>query len=139
MMMTRGALFFLLLTLGSCKSQPRWDGGKITKEGVYENEDFKIIAIDEDNSLVYFMLDSKGDTLIRSDKKFSMFHRWALQLDKDQTLWVLSSDIGHGCWKKDPITHKYIKRDFFGPILKDSIPVEVYSTLKLFHPYSSED
>jgi hypothetical protein len=138
-MITRSVLFFLLIALWlSCKSQTKWDGGAITKEGVYVNEEFKIIVILEEYSVDYFLLDSSGDTLVRSDRKFSTVHKWALQLDKDQTLWVFSSDIGHGCWQRDPTNKKYFKREFVGSMPIDLMPAEVYNTLKKFHPYSNK-
>jgi len=135
----RNVLLFLLLSVSSCEAQSKWDGGKITKTGVYQYDSLKLIVNDSNHRVEYFMLNSKGDTLIISDRKFSTFHRWALQIDKDRNLWVLSSDIGHSCWKRSIENGKYIKQEFFGPISKDSIPAEIYNTLKLFHPYSSQN
>jgi len=133
------SILFLLFYLVSCSSSHKWPGGIITDDGVYENNGLKIIVTDHDHSIDYVVFDSKGGTLIKSDRKFSSFQRWALHLDRDQNLWVFSSDVGDACWKIEPTNKKYIKREFYGLISKDSIPGEVYNTLKHFHPYNSQE
>lgn len=82
--MMRNILLLLLVTLTCCKSQSKWEGGEITKVGVYEYEGLKLTVTDKDYILDYFMLDEKGDTLLASDEKFSSFQRWALHLDKEK-------------------------------------------------------
>jgi len=137
-MMMRNILFFMLLCSAACKSQSKWEGGKISKPGVYEYGGLRIFVLDQNYTLEYFMLNAKGDTLISRDGHFSSFQRWTLHLDRDQNLWVFSSDIGDACWEKDFRSEKYLKKEFVGLISKDSVPGEVYNTLKQFHPYSNQ-
>ena len=132
----RKIFILLLFPFAACNSQSQWVGGKISKAGVYEYQGLQIIVTDFDHILEYYMLNVDGDTLVSTDQKFSSFQRWAIHLDKDKNLWVFSSDIGDACWERDPSSEQYAKREFIGLIPKDSIPAEVYNTLKEFHPYS---
>ena len=139
MMNLYNVIFFLFLSITSCKAQSSWEGGgKINKVGIYENENIKIIVTENDDQIEYFMFDFLEDTLVKSDRKFSSFQRWALHLDKDVNLWVFSSDIGHSCWKRDTANRKYVNQKFIGGLLRDSISEEVWNTLKEFYPYNKQ-
>jgi hypothetical protein len=134
-MIKRISMIFIVFYLGSCSSEPEWKGGIITEAGVYDNGMLKVVVKDQDYALSYLMVRSNRDTLFCSDREFSSFHRWALHLDNENNLWIFSSDIGHACWKKDLTHETYNKQEYFGPISKDSIPADVYNTLKYF-PFS---
>lgn len=127
----------LILIALSCKeSACDWKGGEITNYGNYCNSHVKIKVYEKDNYLKYEMRNREEDIIISNDENISVVHRWALFLDDEKNLWVFSSDIGHSCWIKGIGTKGYVKREFVGQISKDSIPAEVYATLKRFHPYS---
>jgi hypothetical protein len=127
------------LILFSCESSIKeWENGAITNFGSYEYQGIKIEVASQNNSVEYYVQNSKGDTLIRNERKFSAFQRWALHFDQNLNLWVFSSDIGDSCWRRDSLTNKYIEYEYTGLINKDSIPKEVYETLSSFHPYSNQ-
>ncbi len=132
-------LLLLLLTITACKNNKQWSGGEINTAGNYKYGDLEIIVEKNDRAVDYSMLNLKGDTLVKSENRFSPFQRWALYLDDDKTLWVFSSDIGDICWKKDSVSHKYVKHEFLGLIPKDSIPADVFETLRKFYPYNKQD
>jgi hypothetical protein len=125
--------FSLFFTFG-CKSQ----ASKIDQLGVYEVENGVITVTEDSNSIVYYMLDWQGDTLITSDNHFSSTHKWALHFDQSKNLWVFSSDVGDICWELDSVNNEYLKHEFWGLLSKDSIPIEVWRTLSQFYPYSNE-
>lgn len=127
---------FFVVCLMLCKCQSNSQDGRITAKGIYEYKDVRVVVKDQSYNVRYLMLSSTGDTLINNGN-FSSLHRWALLLDKDRTLWVFSSDIGHSFWKLDTKSGKYIEHPLVAPIHTDSLSAEVYSTLKLFHPYNN--
>jgi len=131
----RTLVFFLALMLMFCTNKPDSECGSITKVGIYKCSSLRISVKKQNNSIEYYLMSSDGDTLVR-DGRFSPFHKWALQIDSNKNLWVLSSDVGNSCWILDSISKKYFKKEFNYIIPSDSVPLEIYSTLKLFHPYS---
>lgn len=129
-------LVCLTLILTSCNST-NWQGGRITKEGVYQTKEVKIVVGEHNYAVNYVMLSAKGDTLIAPSRTFSSVQRWAFHLDSDQSLWVFSSDIGHSCWRRNSSNGKYFQLEYLWPISKDSISADVYSTFKTFNPNPS--
>ncbi len=126
----------VILILCSCTQESnKWNGGPITNKGEYIYNDNKITVYGKGHSLMYNMIDQYGDTLLQQDEQISMVHNWALHLDDEMNLWVLSSDIGHSCWERDSTTGEYSKHKFYGPIEKHSIPDDVFKTISLFYPY----
>jgi hypothetical protein len=126
--------FFLYLT--SCGIQDSWTGGRVTDVGDYNTGTLRVVVTEDNNSINYSMFDSDGNILVKSDRNFSSFQKWALHLDNAANLWVFSSDIGHSCWARDTVKKRYIKREFVGSMPIDSMQRDVYTTLKLFHPFS---
>jgi len=120
----------ICLTVICCsKNNAVWESGTIFEEGTYEAKSIQII-VQENNNLVDFkVLDHHGNMLIQNPHTFSSLHRWALYLDKDESLWVLSSDIGHYIFKKDTTsgTYKYLQFDHY--LKKDEVPEYMYNDL----------
>ena len=95
----------------------------IEELGVYSfNGGIKIIVYRENYLLRYLMLDGANNTLLKSDKNISLMQKWGLYLDRDDQLWVLSSDIGHSCWVKNDTTGSYRNKVFSGKLDKSSLP-----------------
>ena len=127
----------LILIIYSCESSTEHRNGRvITDTGVYKHNGLSIHVIDQNDQVLYTILDSKGDTLITKDRAFSMFQKWAIHIDQNMNVWVFSSDIGHSCWIKNHLNKRYEKHEFLGKINTDSIPDEVFNTLSNFYPYS---
>ena len=127
----------LILIMYSCESPKKhWNSDVITNPGVYEYNGLSIHVSDQNDQVWYSVLNSKGDTLITKDRKFSTFQRWAIQLDQNMNIWILSSDIGHSYWRRNSSNEQYEKHEFFGKIHRDSIPDDVFKTLSNFYPYS---
>ena len=76
------------------------------------------------------MMDGSGDELLRTKHIFSDFHKWVLYLDKDKSLWVLSSDIGDGVWKWDSKSSQYIYSAFDHYLEGREVPPYMYDDLK---------
>jgi hypothetical protein len=123
--------FFLLL---SCTHTVKdWSGGSITKPGNYIYKDSLVLQVEIENSLVEFkMTDVAGNEIVRNKYDFSDFHKWALYLDKDKSLWVFSSDIGDGLWKRNPETNQYTYIGFDHHLTRGEVPKDLYTDLEEF-------
>jgi hypothetical protein len=124
--------FFLLLVLLSCtKTVRHWKGGSITSPGNYIHDNTLLIEVDiEDDLLKYTMKDDAGNEILRNKYNLSILHKWALYLDKDESLWVLSSDIGDGLWKRDSATNQYSYIGFDHYLTAREVPEDLYNDLK---------
>lgn len=81
-----------------------WNGNVIDKLGIYniEEEKYTITVFkDKDSILHYSVSNELGENIIESTERASILHRWCLFWDKNNRLWVWSSDIGGFLWEKD--------------------------------------
>jgi hypothetical protein len=80
-----------------------YKGGFVRNYGVYKiKQDGYVINVDKDPDgiLIYQVYDSSGNLIIESNEKASVYQRWFLFWDKDDNLWVHSSDVGCSVWRK---------------------------------------
>jgi hypothetical protein len=111
----------------------RWKEGAIRKEGNYSYRDSLYINVDVKDHLVKFQItDSSKKEIAHNMHDFSDLHAWGLYLDKDKSLWVLSSDIGYSQWKWNPETNQYKYVEFSHYLTKDEVPRHLYEDLKEF-------
>lgn len=103
-----------------------WQGGKIVRTGEYNfaKGGYKIVVTNEDHLIRYRLLNSNGDTVIRSNDNISSFQTWALYLDSVGNLWALSSDIGDAVWRQS-VDGKYKKEFITDSSLRNTIPAEI--------------
>jgi hypothetical protein len=129
----RFALLIIYLTTIACsKNNDQWKHGAITKEGEYQATDMKIVVRIENDLVNFKGFDYAGRSLLQNPHAISALHRWALYLDKDGSLWVLSSDIGDSIFKKDSITGMYKYSQFNHYLKKNDVPNYLYDDLKSF-------
>jgi len=137
--MKRSYIFFmgLLVLMASCdqkREKKNWDGGKIELPGSY-HYDLKNLTLNislEDNLVRYNLIDSLGNKLLETKDDINSYQRWALFLDENESLWVLSSDIGNAYWKKDTATQTYIYTRIDHLFDQSIVPKKVYSETKDF-------
>lgn len=124
----------LLTTLLSCTdSNSDWREGAIRKAGNYSYKDSLYINVDVEDKLVKFKItNSSNNEIAHNMHDFSDLHEWALYLDKDKSLWVLSSDLGYSKWKWNPQTNQYTYIEFDHYLTKDEVPKYLCEDLKEF-------
>lgn len=125
-------VFAFTLCISCNRVHENWCGRGIFEEGDYSCKANRII-VEDDGHVKYTMLDVDGDTLVRNQRSFSSFHKWALHLDSNMNLWVFSSDIGSFVWYKDVNTGLYYKTHENRKFHVDSIPTDVLNTAKLLY------
>lgn len=57
--------------------------------------------------LDYQLINSQGELLLETFTPVSIYHRWGMCIDDDQTLWVFTSDRGNYKWEKNSETGSY--------------------------------
>jgi hypothetical protein len=126
-------LLSLSLTAISCfQNKSKWNKGAIVEQGVYETSNIRI-KVEISNDRVDFKgFDQAGKILLQNPHAFSALHRWALYLDKEESLWVFSSDIGHYIFRKDLATGEYEYSQFSHFLKRNEIPEYIYNDLKSF-------
>ena len=129
--------FFLLGAFLPCNGQANWNDGAIKREGIYGNDEIKIIVSEDNYLLKYTTLKINGDTLFVNPDGISTVHKWALHLDKAGNLWVFSSDRGISAGE-ELVLVQATKDRLCWTLKKDSIPADVYNTLKEFYPYNQQ-
>lgn len=117
----------IILCCCSCRYQRKenWQGGKIDRPGEYDIQKggYKILVTDDSNLIKYTVLNSKGETIIRSNDNVSAFQRWALFWDSVGNLWVQSSDIGDAVWK--PVGQDKYKKEFItDSAVRNTMPIK---------------
>jgi len=123
----------IFLTAICCsKSNTDWETGAIVEEGTYATKDIQIIVQNNEDLVDFKVLDNHGNILVQNPHVFSSLHRWALYLDKDESLWVFSSDIGHYIFRKDISTGRYQYSQFDHFLTKDEVPEYIYNDLESF-------
>jgi hypothetical protein len=130
-------LGLLAITMMSCYQQGEvkdWKGGKVESPGTYHYAK-KTLTLDvriEKGFVKYSLKDSLGNELLSTKDDISKYQRWALFFDEDESLWILSSDIGNAYWKKNEKnqTYTYIRIDHLFDI--STIPPKVYAEVKDF-------
>lgn len=124
---------FLIMLMSCTDDSSSWKEGAIRKEGNYSYRDSLYINVDVKDHLVKFQItDSSRKEIAYNMHDFSDLHAWALYLDKDKSLWVLSSDIGYSQWKWNPETNQYKYVEFSHYLTKDEVPRHLYEDLKEF-------
>lgn len=81
-----------------------YSGGFIRNYGTYKiKKKGSVIDVDKnsDGILTYQVRDDSGKLMIESNENASVYQRWFLYWDKDENLWVNSSDVGCSVWKKN--------------------------------------
>lgn len=128
------SILCLFMILSSCSdNNSYWKEGVIREAGNYSYKDSLYIKVDVENKLVKFtLMDSAKNEIARNVHDFSDLHKWALYLDKDKSLWVLSSDIGYSMLKRNPQTNQYTYTEFDHYLTKDEVPKYLYEDLKEF-------
>jgi len=95
-----------LIFCGSCcnldsPTVNNWDSGYIKKFGRYISSDKSIvISVSNNNGLLHYDIEKKRQTILASKENASIYQNWILYWDKNQNLWVRSSDIGDWVWCK---------------------------------------
>jgi hypothetical protein len=130
------SVLILLVAFLSCADHDdssSWKEGAIRRSGTYSYKDSLYINVDVKDDLVKFnIIDKTKKEVARSMHDFSDLHEWALYLDKDKSLWVLSSDIGYSKWEWNPQTNQYAYIEFDHYLTKDEVPEYLYEDLKDF-------
>jgi len=105
--MKKAAIFFSsIIIIGiflSCGNKhPKWNGGMIKEFGVYyvSQKNYTIEVYSRDGLLNYFVKNSSGKRIIIGPTYgTSIYQKWAMYFDKNNNLWIESSDIGTSLWK----------------------------------------
>lgn len=123
----------LLLVLSCTPDYDKLKGRTISQEGNYNYNDSLYLRVDVKDDLVsYSVKDYSGEVLIDMPNEFSNLHRWILYIDKSQSIWVLSSDLGHSLWKRNDSDHAYEQVNFSNYLEKEDVPNYLYNDLKDF-------
>jgi hypothetical protein len=125
-------LLMIYLTAMSCSLNHKdWKQGSIVKEGKYQSADLEITVQVENDLVSFTVLNHAGNILFKNPHSFSALHKWALYLDKEESLWVLSGDIGDSIFKKDS-TGIYNYSQFSHYLRRKDVPDYMYDDLKDF-------
>lgn len=117
---------------GNKNTIENWHGGLIRTPGTYVSQDQQYsihVDVDSDKILHYSVQDISGNEIIKSVERPSAFQKWCLFWDKNENLWVHSSDIGDFAWEKEPdgIYHQYPLFDDVN--LQRQMPQEIFDCL----------
>ena len=101
---TRNVILIFIIGLSlSCRSKhPKWDGGIINEFGEYHVSKKKYIidVYSRDGLLNYSVKNIFGKRIILGPTYgTSTYQNWAMYFDKNNDLWIESSDIGTSLWK----------------------------------------
>lgn len=87
----------------SCGNRhPDWNGGIIKEFGVYHvsNKNYTIEVYSRDGILNFFVKNLSGKRMIAGPSYgASTYQNWTMYFDKNNDLWLESSDIGIYLWK----------------------------------------
>ena len=116
------------------KEISNWKGGKIESPGSYhyDRENLTLNVSLENDLVRYELIDSLGNPLLKTKEDINKYQKWALLLDENESLWVLSSDIGNAWWERDTVTQTYSYTKIDHLFDQSSIPRNVYSEIKEF-------
>jgi len=123
------SLFYLI----SCASNNHRDL-LIDSEGTFYNstKTLQLNIYVENNFVRYVLRDGRGNEKLRFNENISVFQEWGFYLDKNDTLWVFSSDIGNSLWVKNK------KNDSYSEIIMDhlyntsKVPQEIFRETRRF-------
>lgn len=128
----------ILILLGHCfscdKSVQNWKSRAIREPGNYLNKKTGLLLkVQVENSLVkYTLINDTGEQVLKQQRDFSDLHNWALYLDRKNSLWILSSDIGYALWRKDSTTNTYEYTEFDHFLARKEVPMELADALPEF-------
>jgi len=125
-------LLLCLVVICCSTNNADWATGAIVEQGTYRTGSIQIIVWVNNDLVDFKVLDSEGDILIQNPHAFSALHRWALYLDEDESLWILSSDLGHYIFKKNTTSGGYQYLQFNHFLKKDEVPEYMYNDLKSY-------
>lgn len=119
----------IICFLWGCSSKhPDWNGGVIKEFGVYKvpKLNYTIEVYEHDGLLNYFIKDLSGKRIVLGPTYgTSTYQKWAMYFDKNNDLWIESSDIGSSLWKYiGPGEYKEVDLEK-EPKYMDSIPKEI--------------
>ena len=104
--MKKATFFLAIIIIGflwSCGNKhPNWNGGMIKDFGVYHvsQKHYTIEVYSRDGLLYYFVKNLSGKRIIIGPTYgTSIYQKWAMYFDKNNDLWIESSDIGTSLWK----------------------------------------
>lgn len=120
-------LFVLTIPfLISCGNQDTdWNGLAIHDFKSYTlPNNFKLFCFHDRYELKYILVDEIGELLIQTNERISIVHKWGIFVDKNYSVWVFSSDIGHSVWRRD-INGEYRFEVFDRALFKTDVPPEL--------------